>query len=56
MGKPTLRIRGSGNRLRLRVEATPDALATVRECCRAATAIDKALGEAVQGAVATGHS
>lgn len=53
---PALRIRGSGERLRLHVARSPDSLATVRECCHAATAVDKALGEAVRGAVAAGHS
>jgi hypothetical protein len=51
-GKPALRIRGSGEHLRLRVRQSPDPLATVRESCRAATAVDKALGEAV----ASGHT
>jgi hypothetical protein len=31
-------------------------LATVRESCRAATAVDKALGEAIREAVASGHT
>lgn len=54
--QPALRISGSGERLRLHVASSPDSLATVRECCRAATAVDKALGEAIRGAVAAGHS
>jgi hypothetical protein len=55
-GKPALRIRGSGEHLRLRVRQSPDPLATVRESCRAATAVDKALGEAIREAVASGHT
>jgi hypothetical protein len=54
--KPTLRLTGSGKGLRLRVAATPDSLGVVGECSRAATAVDKALGEAVRSAVAAGHS
>jgi len=54
--RPALRISGSGGRLRLHLAPSPDSLATVRECCRAATAVDKALGEAIRGAVAAGHS
>jgi hypothetical protein len=54
--KPNVRIKGSGSHLRLRVERTADPLATVRECCRAGTAIDKALGEAIRDAVASGCS
>lgn len=54
--RPALRISGSGQRLRLHVAPSPDSLATVRECCRAATAVDKALGEAIRVAVSTGHS
>jgi hypothetical protein len=54
--RPAVRISGSGDRLRLHVAQSPDSLATVRECCRAATAVDKALGEAIRGAIAAGHS
>lgn len=52
----TLRLRGSGEHLRLRVAKAPDPLATVRECCRASVAVEKALGEAVRDALAAGHS
>jgi hypothetical protein len=52
----TLRLRGSGEHLRLRVAKAPDPLANVRECCRASVAIEKALGEAIRDAVAAGHS
>lgn len=55
-GTPRLRLRGSGTRLRLRVAARKDPLATVRECCRASTALEKALGEAVRDSRAAGHS
>lgn len=54
--KPALRITGSGNQLRLRVAAGPDSLAMVRECCRASTAVDKALGEAIRQARTDGHA
>ena len=53
---PTLRLRGSGGNLRLRVATGPDPLTTVSECCRASLAVDKALGEAIRGALATGHT
>ena len=53
---PTLRLRGSGEKLRLRVTTTPDPLDNVRECCRASVAVEKALGEAVRDALAAGHS
>ena len=53
---PTLRFRGSGEKLRLRVTTGPDPLANVRECCRASVAVEKALGEAIRDALATGHS
>jgi hypothetical protein len=52
----TLRLRGSGEHLRLRVSKAPDPLADVRECCRASVAVEKALGEAIGGALATGHT
>ena len=51
----TLRIRGSGEHLRLRVAKAPDPLANVRECCRASVAVEKALGEAIRDALAAGH-
>jgi hypothetical protein len=49
-----LRLRGHGEHLRLRTKPAADPLATVREACRAATALDKALGESVRGALAAG--
>jgi hypothetical protein len=52
----TLRFRGSGGHLRLRVSPVPEALTNVRECCRASVAVDKALGEAIRDALAAGHS
>jgi hypothetical protein len=52
----TLRLRGSGDHLRLRVAKAPDPLANVRECCRGSVAVEKALGEAVRDALAAGHS
>lgn len=58
MGRAVLRIKGSGENLRVRLRSTPnsDPLASVRECCRAATALDKTMGEAVHDAVAAGHT
>ena len=52
----TLRLRGSGEHLRLRVAKAPDPLANVRECCRASVAVEKALGEVIREALAAGHS
>jgi hypothetical protein len=51
----TLRLRGSGEHLRLRVAKAPDPLANVRECCLASVALEKALGEAIRDALAAGH-
>lgn len=53
---PTLRFRGTGEHLRLRVRTVPDPLVNVRECCRASVAVEKALGEAIRDALAAGHS
>jgi hypothetical protein len=52
----TLRLRGSGEHLRLRVGKAPDPLANVRECCRASVAVEKALGEVIRDALAAGHN
>ena len=52
----TLRFKGSGEHLRLRVGKSPDPLANVRECCRASVAVEKAMGEAIRDALAAGHS
>jgi hypothetical protein len=52
----TLRLRGSGEHLRLRVGKTPDRLANVRECCRVSVAVEKAVGEAIRDALVAGHS
>ena len=52
----TLRLRGSGGHLRLRVAKAPDPLANVRECCRASAAVEKALGEVIRDALAAGHN
>lgn len=52
----TLRLRGSGEQLRLRLAKAPDPLANVRECCRASVAVEKALGEVIRDALAAGHS
>ena len=52
----TLRLRGSGEHLRLRIAKAPDSLANVRECCRASVAVEKALGEVIRDALAAGHS
>ena len=52
----TLRLRGSGDHLRLRVAKAPYPLANVRECCRASVAVEKALGEAIRDAISAGHT
>ena len=52
----TLRLRGSGEHLRLRVAKAPDSLANVRERRRASVAVEKAMGEALRDALAAGHS
>jgi hypothetical protein len=51
-----LRLHGNGERLRLTTKPAADPLAMVREACRAGTALDKALGEAVCQALAAGHT
>ena len=56
MSAATLRLKGSGEHLRLRVTRAPDPLANVRECCRASVAVEKALGEAIRDALAAGHN
>lgn len=53
---PTLRLRGSGEHLRLRVTTGPDPLADVRECCRASIAVGKAMGEAIRTALVAGRN
>jgi hypothetical protein len=55
---PRLRLLGHGERLRLRLHDRwqPEPLDTLRECRRAATAVDKALGEAIRSARAAGAS
>jgi hypothetical protein len=52
----SLRLRGSGEHLRLRVAKGPDPLANVRECCRASVAVEKAMGEVIRDALAAGHT
>ena len=52
----TLRLRGSGEHLRLRVAKAPDPLANLRECCRASIALEKAMGEVIRDALAAGHT
>ena len=52
----TLRLRGSGEHLRLRVTKAPDPLVNVRECCRGSVAVEKAIGEAIREALAAGRS
>jgi hypothetical protein len=56
MSAATLRLKGSGEHLRLRVTRAPDPLANVRECCRASVAVEKAMGEAIRDALAAGRS
>ena len=55
---PRIRLAGRGDRLRLRRrgEWQQDPLQDVRDCCRAAMAIEKALGEGVRAALASGAS
>ena len=55
---PRIRLTGHGDRLRLRQHGAwqEDPLQAVRECCRASMAIEKALGEAVRAAIASGAS
>ena len=55
-GTTTLRLRGSGEHLRLRVAKAADPLANMRECCRASVAVEKALGEAIRDALDAGHT
>lgn len=42
--------------MRLTTRPAADPLAMVREACRAGTALDKAMGEAVREALVAGHS
>ena len=53
-----LRLRGHGSGLRLRAPGgwAGDPLGGVAECCRAVTALEKALGEAIREARRAGHS
>ena len=55
---PRLRLSGHGPGLRLRTLGgwRHHPLEDVGECCRASTAVDKALGEAVREAIAAGAS
>lgn len=55
---PRLRLSGHGAGLRVRSigRRRHDPLEDVRECCRASMAVDKALGESVREAIATGSS
>jgi hypothetical protein len=55
---PRIRLTGRGERLRLLQggQWQQDPLQAVRECCRASMAIEKALGEAVRAAIASGAS
>jgi hypothetical protein len=52
----TLRLRGSGEHLRLRVAKGRDPLTDLRECCRASVAVEKALGEAIREALTAGYN
>jgi len=55
---PRIRLTGHGDRLRLRQRGRwqQDPLEAVRECCRASMAVEKALGEAIRAAAASGAS
>jgi hypothetical protein len=54
--RAVVRLHGSGEHLQLNVSSARDRLETVREWCRASTAMDKALGEAIRKAVGAGHT
>lgn len=56
--KPRVRISGHGNRLHVRLQGNweRDAVAALREACRAATALDKAVAEAIRQARRSGVS
>jgi hypothetical protein len=53
-----LRLRGHGNGLRLSISGnwTSDPIGGVTDCCRAITALEKALGESIGEARSAGHS
>jgi hypothetical protein len=53
-----LRLAGHGSRLHLRTVGDWDAepMDGIAECCRALTALEKALGESIREARAAGHS
>ena len=55
---PQVRIVGAGRRLRLRMLGAwdSDPLGALRECCRAETALEKAMWQTVRRARAAGHS
>lgn len=55
---PQVRIVGSGNRLRLRTlgDWNAEPLQALRECCRAETALEKAMWQTVSAAREAGHS
>jgi transcriptional regulator len=56
--KPPVRIAGHGTRLRLRTRGDweGDAVAALRESCRASVAVEKAVAEAIQCCRTTGMS
>ena len=56
--KPRVRIAGHGTRLRVRTRGDwdGDAVAALRESCRASVAVEKAVAEAIQRARALGVS
>ena len=55
---PRIRLRGHGDQLRLRQRGGrhQDPLDALRECCRASICVEKAIGEAIRAAVASGAS
>ena len=55
---PRVRIVGAGGRLRLRTlgDWTSQPLDALRECCRAETALEKAIWQTVHSAREAGHS
>jgi hypothetical protein len=56
--RPRLRIAGHGARLRVRTKGDweGDTVAALRECCRASSAVEKALAEAIRLASGSGMS
>lgn len=58
VNEPALRLRGRGDRIRLRRIGrwNRDPIAELAAVCRTTVAVDKALGESIRAARQTGHS